>query len=129
MTPADRLGRGHPVFGPRLIQGVKGEAPLDDFNPAVRHSATQGPGLNLFRHRSRADFGDVGVAADYVAHVHRLVKDEAVNRDGGDAVQRVLSGDDAASHIHLTHQSAAKNFAGRVNVGMHGERAQSEVAV
>ena len=129
MTPADRLGRGHPVFGPRLIQGVKGEAPLDDFNPAVRYSATKGPGLHLSRHRSCAHFCDVGVAADHVAHVHRLVKDEAINRDGGDAVQRALFGDDAASDIHLTHQSAAKDFAGRVGVGMHGERAQGEVAV
>jgi hypothetical protein len=40
-----------------------------------------------------------------------------------------LSGDGAASDIHLTHQSAAKDFAGRVGVGMHGGRAQGEVAV
>ena len=55
--------------------------------------ATQGPGLHLFLHRSRVDFGDVGVSADHVAYVHRFVKDETINRDGGDAVQRGLSGD------------------------------------
>ncbi len=56
------------------------------------------------------------------------VKGEAINRAGGDAVQRALFGDDAASDIHLTHQSAAKDFAGRVGVGRHGERAKGEVA-
>jgi hypothetical protein len=61
-------------------------------------------------------------------HVHRLVKDEPINRDGGDVVQRGLSGDDAANDIHLAHQSTAKYFAGRVGVGRHGERAQGEIA-
>ena len=129
MTPADRLGRRDPAFDLRLIQGIKGEAPLGDFNPAVRHLAAQCPGLHLFRHRSRADFGDMGVAVDHVAYVHRFVRDEAINCDGGDAVQRTLSGDDAASDIYLTHRSAAKDLSGRAGVGRHGERAQDEVAV
>ena len=71
----------------------------------------------------------MGVSADRVAYVHRFVKDEAINRDGGDAAQRVFSGGDAASDIHLTHQSVAEDFAGRVGVGGHSERAQVEVAV
>ena len=86
------LGQRCRAFDPRLIQGDKYENLYCKFRPAVCYPVTLGLGLfPCCCNRSRAQLGNMGLAAGHLACLLRLVKNKPIYRDGSDAVRRGLS--------------------------------------
>ena len=98
------------MFGLRLIQGDKHESPCCKFRPADCPPVTQGSGLYSCCRQSRAQLGNVGLAAGHLVYVRQLVKNKPIDRDGSAMTRRALSGNDAVSDIHPAHQLAVASL-------------------
>ena len=91
--------------------------------------ARAAPGRDVELDRGAADLLDQGVDRHLVADLDRLEEGEAVDGDGGAAAACPAGGDVAGGEIHLRHQPAAKDVAGRVGVGRHGNGADRRLAL
>ena len=78
--------------------------------------------------RGAADLLASGVDRHLVADMHRLEEGEALHGDGGAAAAGAPGGDVAGGEVHLRHQPAAEDVAGRVGVGRHGDGADRRIA-
>src|SRR5256885_9136110 len=113
--------------GPRLAGAVDGDVgerrlrDLDDFR--IRRPAL-GVYLDIHGDRSVADALDIDEKREQVADLHRLLEDELLYGDGGDAPARQAAGDHAARDVDLRHDPAAEDVTVLVRVRRHRQHAQ-----
>lgn len=114
----NRFGRNRPGFAVG-VDGDEDEAGVGDLG-AVFGGAGAAPGFD-FDGDGGAPGGDqIGIDGEFVADAHGLQEFHRFHGDGGAAALAAPGGGDAGGHVHLRHQPAAENVAGRVGIGRHG---------
>jgi hypothetical protein len=83
---------------------------------------------DVYGDRSPADALDLGIEAQQVADGHRLLEDELVHCDGGDASLGDACRQYRAGHVHLGHDPASEDVAVAVDVGRQRHHPQHQRA-
>ena len=103
------------------------EGRFGDFEAVVAVAAAA-PRLDADAQGGSPDPDDIGVEADFVADEDGGMEDHAVGGDGGATAPRPAGGGVAGGQIHLSHQPAAEDIAGRIGVGRHGDGADDRLS-
>jgi hypothetical protein len=111
------------------VEGDVGELRLGHLDHQRIGGMALGIHLDVDGHRGAADLDHLGVEGQHVADRHRLLEEELVHRDGGDAAARAADGGDAAGQVDVGHDVAAEDVAGVVHVGRHRHHAQRGLLV
>ena len=117
---------------PRLalaVDGHIGQRGLGHLHHLPGRGVALGPDLDVHGHRGAAHARDAGVEAQQVAHRHRLLEHELVDRHGGDAALRHAHRQHGAGQVHLRHDPAAEDVAVGVAVARHRDHAQHQLGV
>ncbi|QTK82147.1 Hypothetical protein AT6N2_L1369 [Agrobacterium tumefaciens] len=85
-----------------------------------------GPGLDLKRDGCAPDFLDPAVDTQCVADLDRLFENDLVDCHGNGASASHVVGTHESRKVHLRHDPAAENVAGRIGVGWHCKRSQCQ---
>src|SRR5687767_11629963 len=115
---------GHRARAPVTVDRHVGERCFGDLDDPRVFRPSLGVDLHVHRDGRAAQAHQVDVEGEQVAALHRLLEDELLDRDGGDAPARALPRDGAAGDVDLRHDPAAENIAVLVRVGRHGHDAQ-----
>ncbi|CUX00210.1 hypothetical protein AGR2A_Lc80151 [Agrobacterium genomosp. 2 str. CFBP 5494] len=84
------------------------------------------PGFDLERDGGAANLFDAGIDAQCITDLDRLLEDDLVDCDRDGSAAGHIIGADEGGKVHLRHDPAAENIAGRIGIGRHGKRSERQ---
>src|SRR5688572_2048176 len=121
---SSNLVLGHRPRPAVAVDGDVGERRLGHFHDFRIVGPALGVDLDVYGNGARADAHQLHVEGNEVADLHRLLEDELLDRDGGDAAAREAAGGGAARDVDLRHDPAAEDVAVLVRIRGHRHHPQ-----